>query len=579
MNLQTAEHQKTFNAEKHIAYVRALVIIAGTITFFFLPEKNLKKDMAHVLLVIIWLYGAYVLYFKPYEKYPIFLASWFTYISDAFFATIWIYATGGFYSPYHVMLYTSIIAVAFRFNLETTLFTSALYTACYFCLLIWMDQLDGNFGLTMVRTSFIFVIGFFTYLITKETLSQTQEKILMKQLAEDAKKANELLAESQLRMEEMNQMLQLKNDIFNHAEENVMLGSYCWDLNSKKLEYSDNLYRILGEEPNSFIPSFEKYLSFIHPDDQHILKRNAEAIFKERRVTGDTYRAIVHGKMKFLRTTGRVIEEDRSAFMIGTVQDITEDVLMQEQLQLKNKELELMNQQLASFNYIASHDLQEPVRKIQIFSNYILEKNSGELTEATKNYIQRIASSGYRMQNLILAFLNYSKIESSEIVFERTDLNKLMEDVKFNLDDLIQEKNAVVEYHDLPAISAVPFQFQQLMVNLLSNAIKYSKPDETPHVKISADKVKGESINDAAANPSAEYWKISVSDNGIGFEQQYADKIFEVFQRLHSKDKYGGSGIGLAICKKVVVVHKGFIRAESLIGVGSVFTIFIPVTH
>jgi signal transduction histidine kinase len=576
MNLKAAEQQKTFNAEKQISYVRALVILAGTITFFFLPEQILKKDLAHILLVLIWLYGGFVIYFKPYERYPIFLASWFTYISDAFFATVWIYATGGYYSPYHVMLYTSIMAVAFRFDLKTTLFTAALYTVCYFCLLLYLDQMEGNLGRVMVRTSFTFIIGYFTYLISKETLTQTQQKILMQDLAEEAKKAQALLTENQRKMALLNETLKLKNNLFTHAEENAMLGSFSWNLENSELEYSDNLFRLLGHEPGDFVPSFEKYLSFIHPDDREKIKEDGTLVFQQRQVTPATYRAVIKGKLKYIRTTGRIINKDKETFMIGTVQDVTDDVLMQEQLQMKNLELEQMNQQLASFNYIASHDLQEPVRKIQIFSNLILEKDKGELSDATKNYLQRISSSGFRMQNLILAFLNYSKIESTEMVFEKTDLNDLMKDVRFTLDDLIQEKHALIETDKLPVVNAVPFQLQQLFVNLISNAIKYSKPGAVPRVKITSEKVSGNTLDHPAINSRFHYWKISVSDNGIGFDKQYSEKIFEVFQRLHSKDIYGGSGIGLAICKKVVSSHKGFIVADSTPGEGSVFTFYIP---
>jgi light-regulated signal transduction histidine kinase (bacteriophytochrome) len=218
------------------------------------------------------------------------------------------------------------------------------------------------------------------------------------------------------------------------------------------------------------------------------------------------------------------------------------------------------------------------VRKIQIFSNLILEKDSDNLSEKTKNYLERISSAGYRMQNLILAFLNYSKISNAEVVFEKTDLNKLMEEVKANITDLIHEKDAVIEYEELPVIYAMPFQFQQLFVNLISNSIKYSKPDVHPHIRIISKMVKGSSVEEKAADHEMNYWKLTVEDNGIGFDTRFSNKIFEVFQRLHAKDKYGGSGVGLAICKKVVETHRGFIDVSSVIGEGSAFNIYIPVT-
>ncbi|MDQ3048512.1 MAG: ATP-binding protein [Bacteroidota bacterium] len=579
METLSAEQQKTFNAEKQISYARAVVIIFGTFSFFFLNEQYLKKELSYGLLGLIWIYGTYVLWFKPYEKYPIFLASWFTYISDCVFATLWIYATGGFYSPFHVILYTSIIAVAFRFDLKTTMFTAALYTVSYFLLLYFMDQLDNNFGMTLVRTGFFFIIGFMTVLITRETLEQTRQKINMQALAKEAQDAHRLLADSQHQLSLLNQILELRNSIFTHAEQNAMIGSYSWNLNTNTLDYSDNLFRLLDHEPGDFQPSFEKYLSFLHPEDQEAMiesGKNAEMIdFKPKT---EIHRVIKpNGQIKYLRATGQIIEEGNERKMIGTLQDITSDIKLQEQLKLKNMELEQINNQLASFNYFASHDLQEPVRKIQTFSQLILEKDD-QIMETSRGYLDRISSSSRRMQNLIQAFLNYSKIGNAVMILEKTNLNDLVKDVISNLQELIEEKDARIEVENLSSLPVAPVQFHQLFMNLLSNAIKYGPSDKSPEIHIRSESVEGRRLNFKLANKNILYRKITVEDNGIGFDEQYSDKIFEVFQRLHSKDKYGGSGIGLAICKRVVESHKGFIGVTSEPGKGSKFSIYIPET-
>ncbi|MDF2436462.1 MAG: putative two-component system sensor histidine kinase [Bacteroidota bacterium] len=573
----TAEQQKTFNAEKQIAIVRSIVILFGTATFLFLENPFIKHQLAYCLLVLIWLYGAYILFFKPYEKYPIFLASWFTYIGDCIFATIWIYATGGYYSPYHVMLYTSIIAVAFRFNLQTTLFTSSLYTLGYLGLLLYMGQLNGHLDNALVRAGFIFIIGYMTNLITKETLAQTEQKIEMQMLAEEAKTANEMLVESQKQLAEMNQTLQLQNNIFKHAEENSSIGSFSWHLHSQEIHYSDNLFRILGYEPDEFTPSLIKFASFIHPDDKQKLNQRIETHSNGEAMAPNIYRVFNKtGQLRYLRSTSKYIDRDKERMMIGTLQDITEDVLLHQELKSKNSELEMANHHLASFNYIASHDLQEPVRKIQVFKNLILEKDQKNLTEFTKKYLERIAVSADRMQALIQSFLNYSRIGNTEVVFQETDLNQLVNNVKQNLHDIIAEKNAVIECDPLPVIPVEPVQFHQLFINLISNAIKYSRAGIDPDIRITAGKLSGKEINEPDVNASINYWKFSIRDNGIGFDTQYADKIFEVFQRLHTRDEYGGSGIGLAICKKVVLSHKGFINVNSKPGEGSTFNIYIP---
>jgi signal transduction histidine kinase len=240
----------------------------------------------------------------------------------------------------------------------------------------------------------------------------------------------------------------------------------------------------------------------------------------------------------------------------------------------KNLELERSNAELASFTYIASHDLQEPLRKIKTFSNRILDKEFSNFNPSTKDYFQRIISAATRMQNLIAALLSYSRTNTAENTMAPMDLNVLVEEVKKNIQDAIDENNALIEVAPLPTLVIVAHQFNQLFLNLISNAIKYRKPNVKPVIRISADIVEPEEKPGNAAGKK--FWKINVADNGIGFEQQYADRIFELFQRLHAKNEYEGTGIGLAICKKIMQNHNGFISATSKPGVGSIFSIFIP---
>jgi PAS domain S-box-containing protein len=266
--------------------------------------------------------------------------------------------------------------------------------------------------------------------------------------------------------------------------------------------------------------------------------------------------------------------ETNGILIIG--RDITELVHATTALQQKNEELERSNQELTSFSYVASHDLQEPLRKIQSFSNRILEKEGGQFSETTKDYFKRIVSAARRMQDLIDALLNFSRTNTAELVFEPVDLNSIIEEVKTSLKENIEEKNAVVEAASLPVLSVIPLQFFQLMLNLVSNSLKYSKAGIHPHIKISAEVIAGQYVQPPAVYPFEKYWKISVEDNGIGFEQQYENKIFELFQRLHGKLEYGGTGIGLAICKKIVQNHNGVISAVGKPGVGATFNVYLP---
>ena len=239
-------------------------------------------------------------------------------------------------------------------------------------------------------------------------------------------------------------------------------------------------------------------------------------------------------------------------------------------LEFKNTELERINRELESFNYVASHDLQEPLRKIQTFTSRILEKGDSSLPPATIEYFDKIVASSSRMQLLIEDLLMFSQTTANESNFESTDLNSVLEEVKTILSATIEEKKAVIEAARLPVLKGIPFQLQQLLLNLISNAIKYAKENTAPHIKISSTVVKGQEINLPVA-ADKNYIELTIADNGIGFETEQAEKIFGLFQRLHNKDKYSGTGIGLAICKKIAHNHNGFIQARSVASKGSVF--------
>jgi PAS domain S-box-containing protein len=247
---------------------------------------------------------------------------------------------------------------------------------------------------------------------------------------------------------------------------------------------------------------------------------------------------------------------------------------LNQSLELKNKELERSNDEMASFSYVASHDLQEPLRKIQTFARLIHEKDFHVLSERGKDYFQRMEAASARMQILIDDLLTFSRTNTLPKEFKTVDLNLVLDDVKKEIKDSIEEKNAVINATQLPEANVVAFQFKQLLENLLLNSIKYAKQGVPPMINITADKVNGKDVEGLIAEK--EYIRLTIVDNGIGFDQAYAEKIFELFQRLHSKHEYPGTGLGLAICRKIVHNHRGIIRAEGKDGAGSTFTVYIP---
>ncbi|WP_159473638.1 ATP-binding protein [Dyadobacter sp. 3J3] len=241
---------------------------------------------------------------------------------------------------------------------------------------------------------------------------------------------------------------------------------------------------------------------------------------------------------------------------------------------LLNEELKAANKELANLNWISTHDLQEPLRKIQIFASKVLDKENPDLSAQVKDSVERMRFAAEKMQVLIEDILAYSRTGNTEKVYERVDLNNVLNNVVQELSEIVREKNGIITFGDLPVLNIIPFQIHQLFINLLSNAIKFSQDQLDPIINIEVKTEIPERIS--GQHDKEEYHAISVQDNGIGFEKEYENRIFDVFQRLHPNHKYPGTGIGLAICKKIMENHSGFIKADSELGKGARFTIFFP---
>ncbi len=253
--------------------------------------------------------------------------------------------------------------------------------------------------------------------------------------------------------------------------------------------------------------------------------------------------------------------------------DVTSIMKANEKLQRLNVELEKSNRDLEQFAYVASHDLQEPLRKITTFSD-LSEQHAGN-PEIQKRYLQKISSAARRMKELIKAVLNYSRLSGNSMEFTMVDLNAVMTQLQTDLELVIEEKKAIIRTGPLPVVKGIPLQMSQLFQNLLSNALKFS--EERPVIEISVLPFTADD-REALRHLSAgdEFLKIGFSDNGIGFEQEYADRIFAIFQRLHTTEKYAGTGIGLALCKKIAENHGGAITVISEKGKGTTFFIYLP---
>ena len=268
------------------------------------------------------------------------------------------------------------------------------------------------------------------------------------------------------------------------------------------------------------------------------------------------------------------------------VEERTEKITeINESLRKKNEELERSNKELQSFAYVSGHDLQEPLRKMGLFASRILEKEYQNLSAEGKDNFNRIQSSAQRMKTLIEDLLLYSQTSGDECRFEKTDLLNIVKAVKAELADAIREKHAIIHTRIMCKTRIIPFQFRQLMLNLISNALKFSNPEHPPQIFIKSKVGNGSKLSKENTallaekiSPQKKYCHISIADNGIGFEPHFSERIFEVFQRLHGKEEYTGTGIGLAIVKKIIDIHHGIITATSELNKGATFDIYIPVS-
>ena len=356
-------------------------------------------------------------------------------------------------------------------------------------------------------------------------------------------------------------------------------GNWVWHVGSNVFTYSDNLYRLLGEEPQSFEATFDNFLKFVHPEDVDKLRVELEKMTDEEELPFINYRIVQkNGTIKYLKAFGKAFYGvNGQKRLLGITSDITEEVEHFSVLEEHNLELERNNKELSAFNYAASHDLQEPLRKIQTFISRLEEREADKFSDSGRHSLERIKSAATRMRSLIDDLLQFSRTNKPDKEFVMADLNELIENAKQDLAVTILEKNAQITIDNLPKAMVITFQIQQLFLNLLSNSLKYSNKDKPPIININYSKVKANDEPHLLKASKSNYHKITFTDNGIGFDQKYAHKIFDLFNRLHNKQEYSGTGIGLSICKKIIENHKGFIFAKGEINVGSVFTVYLPV--
>ncbi len=352
---------------------------------------------------------------------------------------------------------------------------------------------------------------------------------------------------------------------------------WVWDLGTDHLECSSELYYIFGRDPLARITTFEELLDVADPQDRPLLEKAIQTTLMAPHPPYDIEHRILRpdGTKAYVHQRGILIldKEGHLDRIMGTVQDVTAHKIMEMHLQNMNqvledrvaqrtRELERSNWDLQQFAYVASHDLKEPLRIVAGFVQLLEKRYSGKIDDKATQYISYVVDGVRQMDALIESLLSYARVGSQNEPLSHVNTETVLNRSLRYLGCLIDEKGATITWDSLPTVVADEGQLVQVFQNLLGNAIKFHS-DRPPAVHVSCCQTGGE-------------WLFSVRDNGIGIDAQYADRIFVIFQKLHARSVYEGTGIGLALCKRIVERHGGRIWMESALGVGSTFYFTVP---
>ncbi|PQA56240.1 sensor histidine kinase [Siphonobacter curvatus] len=364
------------------------------------------------------------------------------------------------------------------------------------------------------------------------------------------------------------------------AESLLRFGTFDWSTTTEEFYWSEGLFRVLSFPSEVRTPPTAHwfYEQILEVDREKVVTSIQEAI--EHQLPFQVqYRILDYtGHELVLMSRGNVLvsPETPDVRLVGITADLTAHYLFEQELKSKMDALDRSNFELEQFAYIASHDLQEPLRKITSFGERLTSRYQENLGEEGKHYLSRMLGATQRMKLLIESLLGYSRISRPEEPFTPVNLNEVVKNVLSDFELRLTETEAEVEVGPLPTLSSLPTQMHQLFQNLLSNALKFTSPDRKPRLRILSSLLNRQEIAEHRFVPGTIYHKITVSDNGIGFEPGQSEQIFTLFKRLHGRSEYEGAGMGLAICKRIVENHGGIIYAQSEPGQGASFVLIFP---
>lgn len=555
---ESAAAEKVFAAEKNVSLVRIVVIVLNVFVYLVMMAKqDTIPWLAYAISGVASAYALAVLFFQPYRRYPIFLASYFTYTTDAVLITLWLLATGGYESPFYLLWYLSITAVAFRFSPRITVFTSILYSACYLLMLALIGELQGHAVELTLRTGYIIIAGYLGTLISKEMLDQTIQKRQMQRLAKEAREAEERL---QLQTQLYESLLNAQSEL----GEGVSIIE-----NSRFIYVNDALCNIYGYSEKELLelPSF---LDIIAPEERKSLKEKLQKRLSgtELPFSGRTIVINKSGQSVNIAYSVKMIRRNGKQQLFSIVRDITEEIRSKEDLEQRTLDLERtreLERQKDEFIGVASHELKTPLTSLKGYVQLLQRTldNSGDATAqlyATKTNIHID-----RLNKLVSDLLDSSRIHTGKLQLNITsfDINEMVAEVVESMQHTSQTHTIRYAKSISQAVHGDRMRLEQVLTNLITNAIKYSP--KSKEVIVSVER-KGEDV------------VVAVKDFGLGIPEMLMDKIFERFFRVDSHaGSVPGLGIGLYISAELVKRHRGRIWAESKEGEGSVFYFSLPI--
>lgn len=364
--------------------------------------------------------------------------------------------------------------------------------------------------------------------------------------------------------------LQKREQQLLEAQAIAHIGSYEWLIPQGKSTNTNELNNIFDIEKDQV---FEEFMSFVHPADKQKVMNALRHAFSNGLYECE-FRYLKNGSEKTIWALGRVEMKNGQPFrMVGTAQDITAFKKLERELRQKSSELAASNESLRQFAFVASHDMKEPLRKIMMFAELVMKAESGNISEKSFGQLQKMQTASRNLYTMIEDILSFSLLESKEPK-KKVPLNKILSDVKDLLEEAINEKHATIIAESLPEAEVIASQIRQLLQNLIANSLKFSHRGEPPVIRIAASVTEDPSV--VPEEKSGKYLEVSVEDNGIGFPEEAKEKIFELFNRYHSRSQFEGTGLGLSISKRIVENHHGVIRAYPGKERGARFVFVLP---